>query len=100
VVQTPDARLPAFLELGQQAVGAADGVGVAGHALGAAVLALGHQARPLQDGHVLLHGGKGHVVSRGQLGDGRFGGHHPCQDVAPRGIGESPEQLIQRLARP
>ena len=94
-----DARLPAFLELREQTVGAADRGGVAGHALSAAVLALGHEARPFQYGHVLLHRGKRHVVASGQLGDGRFRDHHPRQDVAPRRIGESPEQLIQRLAR-
>jgi hypothetical protein len=92
-------RLPAFLELREQTVGAAHGVGVAGHELGAAVLPLGHQARPFQYGHVLLYCGKGHVVASGQLGDGRFRGHHPCQDVPPRRIGERPEQLIQGLAR-
>jgi hypothetical protein len=91
--------LPAFLELREQTVGAAYGVGVADHALGAAVLPLGDQARPFQYGDVLLHCGKGHVVASSQLGDGRFRDHHPRQDVTSRRIGEGPEQLIQRLAR-
>jgi hypothetical protein len=85
--------------LREQTVGAAYGCGVAGHTLDAAVLPLGHQARPFQDGHVLLHGGKGHVVTSGQLSDRRFRDHHPREDVTPRGIGKSPEQLIQSLAR-
>jgi hypothetical protein len=85
--------------LREQTVGAAYGLGVSGHALGAAVLPLDHQARSFQYRHVLLHCGKGHVVASGQFGDGRFRGHHPCQDVTPRSIGEGPEQLIQSLAR-
>jgi hypothetical protein len=92
-------RLPAFLELREQTVGAAYGFGVAGHALDAAILPLGHQSGPFQYGHVLLDGGKGHVVAGGQLGDRRLRGHHPRQDVTPRRIGKSPEQLIQSLAR-
>jgi hypothetical protein len=85
--------------LREQTVGAAYGGRVAGHTLDAAVLPLGHQARPFQDGHVLLHGGKGHVVTSGQLSDRRFRDHYPREDVTPRGIGKSPEQLIQGLAR-
>ena len=92
-------RLPSFLELGEQTVRAPYGVRVAGHALGAPVLALDHQARPFQHGHVLLHGGKRHVVAGGQLGDGRFRRHHSRQDVTARRIGEGPEQVIEGLAR-
>jgi hypothetical protein len=85
--------------LREQTVGPTYGGKVAGHTLASAVLPLCHEARPLEDGHVLLHGGKGHVVPGGQLGHGRFRGHHPCEDLTPRGVGEGPEQLIQRLAR-
>ncbi len=73
------------------------GIRVAGHALGAAVLAFRHQPGTLQHGDVFLHGRKRHVVVRGELADGRVGGHHPRQDVATRGIGEGPEQLVQGL---
>lgn len=86
--------MPALLELRQQTMGTADGVGVAGHALRATVLPLGHQLGAFQHGHVLLHGCKRHLVSRGQLADGRVGVHHTRQDVAPRGIGQRPEQLV------
>ena len=92
-------RLPAFLELREQTVGAADGGGIAGHTLDTAVLPLDHQARSFEDGHVFLHGGKRHVVTSGQLCDRRFGDHHARENVTPRRIGESPEQLIQSLAR-
>lgn len=91
--------LPACLELREQTVGTAEGVGVAGHALGAAVLALGHEARAFEHGDVFLNGRKRHVVVRGELGDRRLGAHHTCQDVAARGIGERPEQVIQGPAR-
>jgi hypothetical protein len=74
-------------------------LGIAGYSLGAAVLPLGYETRPFQYGHMLLHGGKGHVVAGRQLGDGRLCGHDPRQDVAPRRIGEGPEQLIQGVAR-
>ena len=91
--------MPALLELGEQSSGPPQGIRVAGHALGAAVLALRHQARALQDGHVLLDGGKRHVVVRGEVAHGRVGIHDPRQDVATRGIGEGPKQLIQSVGR-
>ena len=88
-----------MLELREQSSGPPQGIRVAGHALGAAVLALRHQARALQDGHVLLDGGKRHVVVRGEFAHGGVGVHDPRQDVAPRGIGERPEQPIQNVRR-
>jgi hypothetical protein len=91
--------VPALLELREQPSGPPQGIRVAGHALGAAVLALRHQARALQDGHVLLDGGKRHVVVRGEVAHGGVGIHDPRQDVATRGIGEGPKQLIQSVGR-
>jgi hypothetical protein len=44
---------------------------------------------------MFLHGGKRHVVVRGELAHGRVGVHDPRQDVATRGVGERPEQLVQ-----
>jgi hypothetical protein len=76
-------------------VGPAHGVGIAGHALGSAVLPLGHELRALEDGHVFLHGGERHLVARGQLADGRVGVQYASQDVAPRGVGERAEQLVE-----
>jgi hypothetical protein len=63
--------------------------------LRAAVLPLGHQLSTLEDSDVLLHGGKRHSVSRCQLADGRVGVHHARQNVAPRGIGQGPEQMVE-----
>jgi len=63
-------------------------IGVPGYALGAAILAFGHQPGTLQHGHVFLHGGKRHVVMRGEFAHGRVGVHDPRQDVATRRIGE------------
>jgi hypothetical protein len=91
--------VPALLELRQQTIGTAHGGGVAGHALRATVPPLGHQPSTFQHGHVLLHGCKRHLVSRGQLADRRVGVHHARQDVAPRGIGQRPEQLVQVVGR-
>jgi len=88
-----------LLELREQSSGPPQGIRVAGHALGAAVFALRHQARALQDRHVLLDGGKRHVVLRGEFAHGRVGIHDPRQDVATRGIGERPKQLIQNVGR-
>ena len=88
-----------MLELREQSSGPPQGIRVAGHALGAAVLALGHQARALQDGHVLLDGGKRHVVVRGEVAHGGIGVHDPRQNVATRGIGQRPKQLIQSVGR-
>jgi hypothetical protein len=36
---------------------------------------------------------------RGELAHGRIGVHYPRQNVAPRGIGERPEQLVQNVRR-
>ena len=88
-----------MLELGEQSSGTPQGIRVAGHALGATVLTLRHQARALQDGHVLLDGGKRHVVVRGEGAHGRVGLHDPRQDVATRSIGEGPKHMIQSVGR-
>lgn len=88
-----------MLELVQQPGRTTQGVGVAGHTLGAAVLPFRDQPGSLQDGHVFLDGGKRHVVVSSQLADGRVGVHDPFQDVATRGVGERPEQLVQAMRR-
>jgi hypothetical protein len=92
-------RLPPALELREQAIRAAHGVGIAGHALRAAILPLGHQLGTFQDGYVLLHGCKRHRIARRQLADGCLGTHHARQDVAPRRIGQRPEQVIEVRSR-
>jgi hypothetical protein len=91
--------VPALLELREQSSGPPQSIRVAGHALRAAVLPLRHQARPLQDGHMLLDGGKRHVIVRGEFAHGRVVIHDPRQDVATRGIGEGPKQPIQSEGR-
>jgi hypothetical protein len=83
------------LEFREQAIGAAHSVRIAGHALRAAILPLGHQVRTLQHGDVLLDRCKRHLVTRRQLADGRLRAHHARQDVAPRRVGQCPEQVIQ-----
>lgn len=93
------AYLPALLELGEQSSGTTHRIGIAGHALSAAVPPLGHQPGTLQHGHVFLHSGKRHVVMRGEFAHGRVGVHDPRQNVAPRGIGERPEQLVKNVRR-
>ena len=99
LVQANHTQLPALLELGEQSSRTTQGIGVAGHALGAAVLPLDHQPGTLQHGDVFLHGGKRHVVVRGEFADGSVGIHDPRQDVATRGIGERAEQLVQNMRR-
>ena len=89
--------MPALLELCEQSRGTTHRVGVAGYALSAAVPPLGHQPGTLQHGDVFLHSGKRHVVMRGEFAHGRVGVHYPRQNVAPRGIGERPEQLVQNV---
>ena len=91
--------MPPLLEFTEQASRAAQGLGVAGHTLGAAVFSFGDQPGTFEDGHMFLDGGKRHVVAGGKLADGCIGVHDPLQDVAPRGIGERPEQLVQAARR-
>jgi hypothetical protein len=91
--------VPALLELRKQSSSTPKGIRVAGHALGASIPPLRYQPGTLQHGHVLLHGGKRHVVVRGEFAHGRVGVHDPRQDVATRGIGERPKQLIQGVGR-
>jgi hypothetical protein len=74
-------------------------IGVAGHTLRAAISPFGHQPGTLQHGHVFLHGGKRHVVVRGELAHRHVRVHDPRQDVAACGIGERSEQLVQRARR-
>jgi hypothetical protein len=85
--------------LREQHIDPADGVRIAGHALGAAILPLDHQSGTFQHGHVLLHGRKRHLVSRGQFTDGRVGVEHPRQDVPTGGIGQRTEELVQVVRR-
>jgi hypothetical protein len=99
LVEAGDARVPAFLELREQMVGPAHGVGIAGDALRPAVLPLGHQPRPLEHRDVLLHRGERHLVAGRQLADRRVGVHHAGEDVAPRRVGERAEQLVEVLRR-
>ena len=80
-------------------VGPAYGARITSHTLRAAVLPLGDQLGSFEHGHVLLHGGKRHLIARGQLADGRVGVHHTRQDVAPRGVGQRAEQLIEVVRR-
>ena len=80
-------------------VGPAYGARITSHTLRAAVLPLGDQLGSFEHGHVLLHGGKRHLIARGQLADGRVGVHHPSQDVAPRGVGQRAEQLVEVVRR-
>ena len=95
MVQAIHASLPALLELREQAGRTTDRIGPAGDTLGAAVPALGHKSRTLQHGDVFLHGGKRHVVMRREFAHGRLGVHDSRQDVAPRRVGERPEQRVQ-----
>jgi hypothetical protein len=48
---------------------------------------------------VFLHGGKRHVVVRGEFGHRRVHVHDPRQDVAPRGVGKRAEQMVQNVRR-
>jgi hypothetical protein len=91
--------MPALLELCEQSSRTTHRIRVAGHALSAAGPALGHQPRALQHGHVFLHRGERHVVMRCELAHGRVGVHYPRQNVAPCGIRERTEQLVQNVRR-
>jgi hypothetical protein len=88
-----------LLELREQSSGMTQGIGVAGHALGAAILLLGYEPGTLEHRDVFLHRSKRHIVVRGEFTHGGLGVHDPRQDVATRRIGERPEQPVQNLCR-
>ena len=88
-----------LLDLGQQPSGAAQDIGIAGDALQAAVLLLGHQPGTRQHGHVLLHRGKRHVVAGRQLAHGGIGVHDALENVAARAIRQRPEHMVQMGGR-
>jgi hypothetical protein len=83
--------VPEPLELHEQTIGTTHGLGVAGDALCATILAFGDQPRTFQHGHVLLHGCERHLISRRQLAHRRVGIHHAREDVAPRGVRQCAE---------
>ena len=56
---------------------------------------LGHQARPLEDRDVLLHGGEAHRVVLGKLGDALAAVDRPANDVAPGQVGEGAEEPVE-----
>ena len=91
--------MPALLELREQSSRTPHGIRVAGDALGPAILPLRDEPGTLQHGHVLLHGGEGHVVVGGEFAHGRVGAHDPRQNIATRGIGERRKQPIQSVGR-
>ena len=51
----------------------------------------------LQHAHVLGDGGERHCESRRELADGVIAGCEPREDVAPRGVGEGGERVVERL---
>jgi hypothetical protein len=88
-----------LLERREQSGSTPQGIRVARHALGTSILPLRYQPGTLKHGHVLLDGGKRHVVMRGEFAHRRVGVHDPRQNVATRGIGERPKQPIQSAGR-
>lgn len=99
MVQTLYSYVPPLLELAEQSRRATQSVRVPGHTLGTAVLAFRDEPGTFQDRHVFLDGGKRHVVVGGELTHRRVGVHDPLQDVATRGVGECPEELVQAARR-
>jgi hypothetical protein len=91
--------VPALLERREQSGSTPQGIRVARHALGASILPLRYQPGTLKHGHVLLDGGKRHVVVRSEFAHGGIGVHDPRNNVATRGIGQRPKQLIQSVGR-
>lgn len=87
--------MPELLELSQQAVGPPHGVKVSSDALSAPIPAFGHQRGAFEHRHMLLHGGKRHLVSIGEFTDGHVRIHDTSEDVAARGIGERTEEVVQ-----
>ena len=66
-----------------------------------AVPALGDEAGPVEDGHVLLHGGETHGVGPGEGGDRQLAVHGAAEDVAPGPVAERVEDEVRPvLVRP
>jgi hypothetical protein len=72
-----------------------DPFGCALHRLGsesasvhASVLVAHDQAGAFEDAQMFRDGGKGHVVRRGEIADGRFTESELREDAAARGVGE------------
>jgi hypothetical protein len=54
------------------------------------------EAGIIEDGDVLLHRGKRHVVAGGERRDrGGFAGEQPGDDVSARAVGEGAEELVE-----
>jgi hypothetical protein len=91
--------VPALLERREQSGCTSQGIRVAHHALGTSLFPLRYQPGTLKHGHVLLDGGKRHVVVRSEFAHGGVGVHDPRQNVATRGIRQGAKQLIQSVGR-
>jgi len=61
----------------------------------AADLFLRHKAGVLEDADVFHHGGEGHAMRAGEVGQGGFAKHEGSEDGAAGGVGESAEGGIE-----
>ena len=94
VVDAVQALPPQHLEPVEQAVRGAEGLDVAVDALLAPLPLLHDQPGPLEHRDVLLHGGKAHGVAPSQLRHGLLVPQHERDEVAPRGVGESVDDVL------
>ena len=60
---------------------------------------LSDQAGPLENGHVLLDGGKAHRVVRGDLRDALLPRYRSADDVASRRVSEGGEDAVEVRCR-
>ncbi len=56
----------------------------------------GRELGALEHAHVLGDGGERHVESRGELADRAVAGGEAREYVAPRGVGEGKERVVER----
>jgi hypothetical protein len=90
---------PGRLELVEGLPRAVDRAGIGAHELLPPATLLGDQAGPFQHGDVLLHRREAHRVSLCEFRNRGLAGGAAAKDVATGRIGQSMEQLVDRLVR-
>ncbi len=93
-IELGDAASPELFEMSQKRLRPANGLGVASHDALPPPRNFGDEVCGLEHRDVLLHSREAHVVVAGELGDRGLADERAAHDIAPRRVGQGPEDTI------